>query len=368
MQRRYPEIVALLRQRLRSGDYTVNEFPGERKLAGELGVSYMTARRAVQALVADGDLRRRPSGRVKASKLRSPGKRPLQIGLICPAYYSATSQRWHHHLSQVVAAQGGTVRPVMYLNWHDPAITEALDGAFDGLFIEPPVNWPRVLLDRMAEQRHRVVSLFHDLTHLGIPCIDGEHPADIDLLVEHLRQLGHRRIDCLNTQMLATPIALRIQHWRAALEKHGLHGELHNAPCEPFADATRRAYELAGELLDRGQLACAVFCTHAWIAHGVYRAFYERKVQIGRDVSVCTCDTVEDTGLFTPSLTTLATPIPDDMLALGLDWIRCKGANWGRPMRLAPTQSSLWVGESTGPCPQGRTTIPITRGLSRRGS
>ena len=46
-QAKYTEVMSVIERRIRAGDYLLSSIPGERKIAEETGVSYMTARRAV---------------------------------------------------------------------------------------------------------------------------------------------------------------------------------------------------------------------------------------------------------------------------------------------------------------------------------
>ena len=50
---KYQDVMAVIKQRIREGDYYVDSIPGERRLAEETGVSYMTARRAVLQLLEE---------------------------------------------------------------------------------------------------------------------------------------------------------------------------------------------------------------------------------------------------------------------------------------------------------------------------
>lgn len=59
---KYSEIAELVKRRIRKEDYTVNRFPGIRKLAEDCGVSYLTARQAMLKLVDDGVLLQKENG------------------------------------------------------------------------------------------------------------------------------------------------------------------------------------------------------------------------------------------------------------------------------------------------------------------
>ena len=59
---KYNEVMSVIKRRIQEGDYLVESIPGERRLAEETGVSYMTARRAVRQLLEEEVLTRDDSG------------------------------------------------------------------------------------------------------------------------------------------------------------------------------------------------------------------------------------------------------------------------------------------------------------------
>ena len=60
---KYLEVAEILKSRVLHGDYLVSPMPGERKLAEEIGVSYMTARKALKHLVETGVIAREEDGK-----------------------------------------------------------------------------------------------------------------------------------------------------------------------------------------------------------------------------------------------------------------------------------------------------------------
>ncbi|MEM8494844.1 MAG: GntR family transcriptional regulator, partial [Planctomycetota bacterium] len=236
MPSKYPEIAGVLRSRLDRGDYALNQLPSGRKLAAELGVSYLTARRAIAHLIDGGELVRQDNGRLQRAGHNRIRTRPLNIAFLMPANPSASAGEWRIALSEVVEARGGVVRPISYVHPDDPVITDALNAEFDGLFFVQPRGVATVLLDRLAQERHRIVMVWNGADELEIPCLDGGAPDAIDKLVAHLRDLGHRRIDCLNTMHHGTVVSERIDRWRTAIQQFGLDGDLHEDPCEFMAN------------------------------------------------------------------------------------------------------------------------------------
>jgi hypothetical protein len=344
------DAVALFTKRLKEGAYVLRGIPGERKLATELGVSYLSARKVVGRLIEANILQRTPNGRLVHAPLGKKGQAKLQIAYIAPAFASQTLMDLHRQVSFAVGEIGGTLRPISYLQASDPVVFEALDASFDGIFIILPIGAPQLLLDRLERHRHRVVSLLQNVSHLGIPSFVPAPAPFITILLDHLVSLGHRRIDCFNTMPHDSVIDDRIRHWRMGIEQRGLAGELHDFPTAAFECSTTAAYHRFGKMIDGGLGATAFICVTAELGRGVIRACHEHGVRVGHDVSICGFSEDRVARLTVPSLTTVAEADAQPFLKLGLEWIQTGGKDWRRPLLLQPETLQLFAGESSGPC------------------
>jgi DNA-binding LacI/PurR family transcriptional regulator len=359
MATKYLEVAELIRHRVHSGAYLLKQMPGERALAAEVGVSYMTSRRAIQHLIKEGVLPPRSTGK-SDSPAHPPGA--LRIAFVMPAFDSAVYSLWRSSLEQVVEERGGLVHAVIYAGWHDSVIGDALDGDFSGVMLIPTMPLPpQVVMDRLVRTRRRLVVLMHDFSQFGITSVGIDQPESIDKLIEHLFQLGHRHIDCLNTEPLNAVLQKRIDVWRESLARRNLRGDLHCNPVKPFEFPAMRAREYFGSILDSGTFrATAMFCTTLeGCAVGVIRAACDRGIQVGRDLSVCTPDVPWRATLMTPSVTTLNTPNPRPYLAKALDWIANPARNGSRSLTIGPKDVPVLIGESTGPA--GNTPVARVR-------
>lgn len=349
---KYIEIAQILQQQIKERAYALNELPSERKLATQLGVSYMTARRAVQTLVKDGVLVRDGNGRLEVKPVTHRAHASLNIGFLSPAPVSMWSAQWawQRDLTQLIEQQHGVLRPITYVSESDPVIFDVLDGDFDGLFLILPRQISPLLADRLARIRQRLVILWQDATHLGIPSIETAPAQFVSRLLDHLVELGHRRIDCLNAQPLDWTARQRVAHWRMGLEQRGLAGQLHDfSPAHAGPTAASARAHVAG-LLDRGQLdTTALFCVNTSLAWGASRACQDCGLRVGTDISICGFGEIEIAELLIPSITAITPADRGVFLNMGLEWIQSQGANWHRPLRLEPDEVVLFVGESTGP-------------------
>src|SRR5687767_6199681 len=85
---KYTEVMSVIERRIREGDYLLENIPGERKIAEETGVSYMTARRAVANLLDRKVLIRHPTGGLGIHPTYAKHARPAEVVLLYPAYPS----------------------------------------------------------------------------------------------------------------------------------------------------------------------------------------------------------------------------------------------------------------------------------------
>jgi DNA-binding LacI/PurR family transcriptional regulator len=358
MATKYLEVADLIRRRVHSGAYLLKQMPGERALAAEVGVSYMTSRRAIQHLIKEGVLPPRTAGGADSPPPRST---TLRIAFVAPAFDSPGFSEWRWALQRAVEERGGLVHAVSYVGWHDSVIGDALDGDFTGVLMIPTMPLPsQLVMDRLVRARHRLVILEHDYTQFGIPSVHIDQPRSVDSLIEHLHGLGHRHIDCLHTEPPVGVLQKRIDVWREALERRSLRGDLHYSPVEPFQNAAVRAREYFGSVLDSGKFqATALFCTTLeGVAVGAIRASSDRGIQVGRDLSVCAPDVPWRATMMTPSVTTLNTPNPQPYLAKALDWIVNQGRGWNHPLSIGPQDVPVLCGESTGPAKTGADSAP----------
>lgn len=344
--------VEMIRKRLEHGDHAAGGLPGERPLALELGLSRPTVRKALQQLADEGLLARGATGRLRVAGDRPAGGRRPLIAFLHPGRIDGESALWRDGVYEAAEARGAVVRSLGYEHYGDALFSAALQG-FDGVFLLPLAgeSLPAPLVRRMNAAEARVVMLDQDETALGLRSVIVFPFASGDKLLDHLRSLGHRRIDCINTHSDNPVIAARIAGWRAYAERTGLGGELIAAT---GAGLIEDAYRLMSARLKSGKPpAGALYGVTVHAAIGAMRALHEHGLRIGRDVSVCA---VNDEGLgryLVPSLTSLQTPPRARYLRKAVDWMTGR-AEWPRPTLVQPKDAPLFIGESTGPISGGK--------------
>lgn len=343
---KYPDVISVIERRIRNGDYLLNSIPSERRIAEETGVSYMTARRAVLELLQQQVLIRGSSGFLEVHPDYAKQAGLAEVVLLYPAYASTYLTHLRSLVSDFAKVQEIGIRPVQFIHWDEVTLLEAVDQARGTLIIPPGQRVPTRLLDPL--RKNRVVILDGDFSEHEVPSIRLFADSCIESVFQHLADLGHRRVDCLNTQNHDTEINRRIALWRGWLQQSELAGDLWDDPAPPFANPKLRAYDLMCQLLDNQNLTSkAIVGTTCSAAIGAIRACWERGVGVGRDISICTINIEPDAECFCPAITGLSTPDLTDVLGACFEWFFDTIA-WKGPVLMEPQASSLFIGESTG--------------------
>ena len=287
---KYLEIAELLRSRLARGEYPAGTLPPLRKLAAEMGVSYLTARQAVKTLKEAGWNRTRAA-------------RPL-VAMVTPLW---AFTEWHRAVRNSTEALGGQVRFIAYASDTDPNISEAInENEYDVIFLSLPDREDSRLLELVSRENDRVVVMFRDMSMYGIRSLLGADPVYIERFLELLVERGHRRIDAFGRDTdIRAGAGDRYRIWRNWLERHGIEGRFHEMKHQPFVPDDARAADFCRRKFAAEEFGEAVFCFNPTLASGFYRACFEHGLVPGRDISVFAFGDQEKAMLMTPALATV---------------------------------------------------------------
>ena len=339
----------IIRKRILHGDHALTGIPSERLLAAEFGISRETLRKALRILNKEGLLLRQPNGRLDVTCDEPNSGQKHIVGFVTHSNPSHDHQLWAEAVRGAMEGQNCILRTLTFEHYGDASIAAAIDG-FGGIFFLPPASEiPTWLSSKMKNSSCKVVVLDQDATDAGLPSVVMFPPLTERKLLEHLVQLGHRRIDCVNTQACDRIIEGRIEAWRSFITENKLVGQLHSLT---EFNPINSAYQLIKHRLMEGKpIGSALVCTTGPAALGAMRAFYDAGIKVGRDVSVCA---VNDEGLgayLIPSLTCLQSPPRAPFLDRAIHWML--HGEWTGPLLVQPDDVPMFVGDSTGPAPLG---------------
>jgi len=207
----------------------------------------------------------------------------------------------------------------------------------------------------MLTKRDKLVSLFEDMTHLGIRCIDGLTHEAIGVLMAFLHDRGFDRIDYFCVEMKRIGVDSRKKVWCRSLKELNCTGNMYETHCEYGTPTIAGALEYAKELVARRRFSSgqAVYCNNLESAQGLIRALFDVGLRVPDDVSVVSFGNPERATVNTPSITIVNTPDLRPMTDRVLMHYLGKSNNPNELMYCIgladiPADQILWHGESVG--------------------
>lgn len=341
------QITYQIRNRIERGDYVLRDIPSERQLAREFGVSYMTARRAVQPLIAEGMVCRLPSGGFWLPDAQSSAREQRHFAILTPVMMSPDIEQLRMTLQGCMKGED-KVTPHFYSHWEDPVVLEAIN-RFDGVFLVPyPDAPPAALLENLLN--HRVIMIEQDFSPQGIPSLILFPPSYVQNLMDHLADIGHKQIACITTQSPDPVIEARVRQYQLWMHAHACSGPLIHEIFDPVPYSS--PYEASYEAMKR-KLALedrdfsAVIGVTAPAAIGAMRALSEAGILPGKDVAVCAVNGEGWSQYLCPSLTALEVPEIQPCIQICLEWMRDSTAGWIGPLLLQPSAPNIMIRETS---------------------
>jgi DNA-binding LacI/PurR family transcriptional regulator/DNA-binding MarR family transcriptional regulator len=362
------QISNLLERRILKGDYSKSGLPAERDLAHEIGISRVTLRKALDDLGRKGLVERTPTRRLRLTdKVQLAANGPEVAFLtpsLAPGSFSPDLQQWLAVAEHTARKYNARIRVINYHHWDDPVLSDSLR-SYDGSLLvtnsEPIPSWTASLL----AGSEGVVAISEDLTHLGVPSVVLFPPRCIRTLIQRIKRLGHRRIDCLNVQGHNAITLARIAEWRTWCRGAGLAGDLCDEPYvgddSIFAVGVKVARDWV--VTHQGHWS-AVFCVTLPAALGILRVARDFNLEIGRDLSIFTVDGEGISKFLTPSITSFERPNAQPYLSKCFEWIALGGKRsaWRRSLLIEPRSLRIFEGESSGrPRIHGKPDAPADK-------
>ncbi len=201
-----------------------------------------------------------------------------------------------------------------------------------------------------AEEAQTIERLSQAIDHLvfvecgvgpRLPAIDLDIAGGMRQVVEHLYNLGHRRIGHAQADIQRETFQLRASYLQASLSARGIRFDpsWQYRSSFDYADATPAAIEFL-----RTTNITAVFCDDDLIAANLYRACRHLSIQVPDDLSIVGFNDVDITRYLRPELTSVAIPAPEvGQLAVSTLLALLQGVDrraWVLPLRLVVRQST----------------------------
>ncbi|QDU33294.1 lac repressor [Poriferisphaera corsica] len=346
---KYQEVVKIITRRINAGDYCLKSLPGERRIADITGVSYMTARKAVNELLNTGVLERQDNGTLNIHPHYNRKLGKTHVVLLYPSYPSHHLNQCRTLISDNLADQDAAIRPMQYTHWDDPIILEALDNAHGVILIANTEPITQNVLNELNSNNHKVVIFDSDFTQHNIPSIQMFPEQHLLMLFDKIAKKWGSNIDLLNTQGHDVEIQRRLRIWQQWASSQGINTQIWDDPSPAFTDSRERSYKFMKRITqEKLSSANAFICTTQDVAVGAIRACHDIKINIGKDLAIAAFNIGSDSRYFYPSITGLDFPDIHNQLLTCLKWFSSSEKDWNQPLLLASDIPQLFLCESTG--------------------
>ncbi|MGC9361399.1 MAG: LacI family DNA-binding transcriptional regulator [Candidatus Syntrophosphaera sp.] len=285
----------------------VDKLPGERVLARELNVSYMTVRKAVSELAEEGILHKDSTRGTFISHKKTKARITKNIGFfldediqegISSPYYSLVFRS----LEEEVAKTGYNLLLFSDFDDLDPLKNQKkVDGAIICCFprIEDGIQaikkyLPIILMDNSASDK-------------SIPSVTIDNFSSCSTSTEYLLSLGHKRIGFISGLLDSDVSKDRLMGYKSALTRSGL--DIDEALIFS-GDYSCESGEGGGKyLLSLADPPTAILCANDSMAIGACKVIQESGFRIPGDISIIGFDDILMASKVFPPLTTNAVPI-----------------------------------------------------------
>jgi LacI family repressor for deo operon, udp, cdd, tsx, nupC, and nupG len=237
------------------------------------------------------------------------------VGLVLPELENPFFPRLAHHLEVNLSRTG--LSPVLCSQTlggvhEDDYVAILMEHSVAGIVF---VSGVHALVDsdparyqRLMDLGLPIVLVNGALAGLDAPCVSTDDVAAIELAVQHLEHMGHRRIGAALGQMRYLPAQRKRQAFIDAVTRRGMVPDGLDAGdlVESTTYNVQGGQQAAERLLDRG--VTGIVCGSDVMALGVVRAARARGLRVPEDLSVVGSDDSQMMEFADPPLTTVRQP------------------------------------------------------------
>jgi LacI family transcriptional regulator len=176
----------------------------------------------------------------------------------------------------------------------------------EGFILLSPGSYHKNIIETLNAEQVPFVSTAKISDEESMTYVDIDNHQGGMLVMEHLINLGHRRIAYIGKPSLTSSIE-RMNSHRAALEKHGLPYDP-DLVLIPETSSTESGHDAVKRLLAAANPPTAIFLANDVMAVGAIQAIQECGLRVPEDVSVVGFDDIPLASFVNPPLTTIHQP------------------------------------------------------------
>lgn len=285
------------------------KIPGERVLAKELGISYMTVRKAVDNLVAEGVLYKVPKKGtyVADRKAKKVGTKNIGYFLdggikdgVSSPYYSMIFDA----LEKEARKNGYSLMYVSDISGDNlPETLKKIDGAIISCF-------PRI--ENVIQDVNKivpVVGIDNSSPDKTIPSVIIDNFNAVVDSINYLCSLGHERIGFVTGLDDSDVGRNRLAGYLSALRSNGIDED--NDLVFKGDYSFRTGVEAADYFLSLDRPPTAIMCANDTMAIGALKEVNKTGLSVPDDISVMGFDDIDIASQMTPGLTTISAPVEE---------------------------------------------------------
>ena len=237
-----------LTQSLRAGDFAVGRrLPGDKELAARFGVSYMTARKAVNELVEASLLERRIGDGTYVREGSQQRLSTTTLNLICTAYEGSTTKTFLQMAGVAAQDLGWRSHVIRTHSDHEAGALRAIAGGELCLILADGELFRGPLDKAIRGAGGRTVVLGARMDGGDVAAVLADDAQGVEIAFEHLQTRGHRNIALLCNHVEGANEQIQIAAWQARLSAVGNASQIDNwrieAKTPRFQCASRYAYD-----------------------------------------------------------------------------------------------------------------------------
>ncbi|MDD5140837.1 MAG: GntR family transcriptional regulator [Verrucomicrobiales bacterium] len=277
-----------LRQALLGGEFKPGGvLPGERLLAERFAVSYMTARRAIAELVAEGLLERRGKCTlVTSDALHIAGS--VRLHLLC-SQINTFSEPLLKAADEIARKNEWITQLTIIHGNNDPFALRAIASGDPCLLLLPPNALLEGKIGEALRNSHGpAVIVGNSPKDDSVPWVKADDRAEMRVALDHLRELGHRSILFVHDDIKHQGLTDGLDEWmRYVREQNPRHPR--SPLCvktESYESRPRTASQAIKRCLKNYPRPSAIICDNDELALGVLHGLRELGVKVPGEVSV----------------------------------------------------------------------------------
>jgi len=287
----------------------VDKLPGERILAKELGISYMTVRDAIKNLVDEGILYKIPQKGTYINKIGLVKEKTRNIGFflddrisdgISNPYYSLIFKA----LEKESVSNGYNL---IFYSQYDNLYPSNKKMKVDGVIVSFFQRMENILKDLKIPVP--VVLMDNRSADDSIPSVTIDNRNGIMDATNYLCSLGHKRIGYIAGLLDSDGGKDRLEGYINALEGQGI--DLDKGLIYKGDYSFMSGEKGAGYLLSQSKPITAIVCANDSMAVGAIKAIKEAGLSIPDDISVIGFDDIAVASQIYPPLTTMVVPFQE---------------------------------------------------------